>query len=217
MRRTLFPCLLMLSVVAATARASNDARADYPLDTVPRELPPDVRRPRCDRDVLVRYRGTALRFQSAVEMHPDFVPYVQRLERIVNEVAVAEFGRAPRVLRHHGSFNCRTIRGSHGVLSEHAFGNALDVRGFDFHRARADEPLPDGVPSQMARGFAVRVDEHWDAAPGSRFAPHAAFLHALCARLVGERDLFRVMLGPSYPGHKNHLHFDRSPIEYVQF
>ena len=60
MRRTLFPCLLMLSVVAATARASNDARADYPLDTVPRELPPDVRRPRCDRDVLVRYKQTVI-------------------------------------------------------------------------------------------------------------------------------------------------------------
>lgn len=223
MRRTPFPCLLiaLVGLVAATtaARASETTRevADYPLDALPRELPPETRRVRCDTSQLVRYRGSTVPFQSHIEVHREFLPYVRRFEQVVREVAIETFGRAPRVIVHHGAYNCRTIRRARGVLSEHAFGNALDVRGFDFWRAQRDEALPEGMPASMARSFRVRVEDHWKAPEGTRFAPHAAFLAALCARLERERDLFRVMLGPSYPGHHNHLHLDRAPFQFVQF
>jgi hypothetical protein len=214
MRRTLFLCVLIVSMTA-NARASdeNDTWQVYPLDGVSRALPAASRRVRCDRSALVRYRGTSLRFNAASEIHRDFVPYVARLEAIARDVAIAHFGRAPRVLVHHGAFNCRTIRGTREVLSEHAFGNAIDVRGFDFGPLRRNEAVPDGVSPRLGRAFRVRVEQHWHA--DERHPEEAAFLTSLCARLLRERDLFRVMLGPAFPGHKNHFHFDRAPFTYV--
>lgn len=212
MRRVVVGLFLLVSVFSTNVRAAEE----YALDRVPRMLPAETRRVRCDRTPLVRYRGTAIRYQAHVEIHRDFVPYVARFERIVREVSIETFGRAPRALVHHGSFNCRTIRSARDQLSEHAFGNALDVRGFDFGRARRDEALPEGVPSHLTRAFRVRVEDHWHVDPASRYAPHSAFLRALCDRLVRERDLFRVMLGPAFPGHHNHFHFDRAPFTHVQ-
>jgi hypothetical protein len=212
----LLACFIaLLSVASARATDEGDHPGPYALDAVPRVLPVATRRVRCDRTRLVRYRGTSVRFSANAEIDRDFVPYVARFERIVREVAIAKLGRAPRVLAHHGAFNCRTIRGSREVLSEHALGNAIDVRGFDFGRARADEPLPPGVPARLARSFRVRVEKHWRAGADGRYAAEADFLAALCARLEREPNLFRVMLGPAFPGHDNHLHFDRAPFTYV--
>lgn len=187
--------------------------ARYPLDDVSRwtaagELP-------CADEAsdLVTYRGDHVRYGRPVRVHPAFRDRLTVFEGIVDEVAREHFGRAPRRIVHFGAYACRTVRGRPGLLSEHALGNALDVAGFDFG------PLPKRAaafattPKALRRRFQIRVDKHW-----SGTGPHAAyrsFLRALAARLVERPDVFRVVLGPGWPGHHNHFHLDNAPYRLI--
>lgn len=84
-----------------------------------------------------------------------------------------------------GSYSCRNVNGSRsGKLSEHAFGNAVDISGF---------VLKDGRRITVLAGWNGKEDER-------------AFLRRLhgsaCKR-------FGTVLGPDYnAAHANHLHFD---------
>lgn len=84
-----------------------------------------------------------------------------------------------------GTYSCRNINGaSSGKLSEHAFGNAVDVSGF---------VLKDGRRITVLAGWNGKEDER-------------AFLRRLresaCKR-------FGTVLSPDYNSlHANHLHFD---------
>jgi hypothetical protein len=70
------------------------------------------------------------------------------------------------------------------------------------------------VPEGLRRAFKVRMARHWDGV-GSKGRVHQRFLNELARRLIARRDIFRVLLGPSYPGHKAHFHFDCSPWSLV--
>lgn len=188
----------------------------YPLDALSRVLPDGFRRFRCPTEDMVTYRGSTVRFWLPAAMHRAFVPYVQRLEAIAREVSIEVYGRAPYRLSHMGAYVCRRMRGRAEVISEHALGNAIDLRGFDFLPARADEPLPEGAPPSLSRYFRTTVEEHWEAREGTA-AYHARFFSRLRERLEAEPELFGVMLGPSYPAHDKHLHLDRAPIRFVRF
>jgi hypothetical protein len=84
-----------------------------------------------------------------------------------------------------GTYNCRNINGGRsGKLSEHAFGNAVDISAFI---------LRDGRRVSVLNGWNGRSDER-------------AFLRRLhqsaCKR-------FGTVLGPDYnSAHANHFHFD---------
>jgi hypothetical protein len=84
-----------------------------------------------------------------------------------------------------GTYNCRNVNGARsGRLSEHAFGNAVDVSGF---------VLADGRRISVLNGWNGKKDER-------------EFLRRLhqsaCKR-------FGTVLGPDYnAAHANHLHFD---------
>lgn len=84
-----------------------------------------------------------------------------------------------------GTFNCRNVNGGRsGKLSEHAFGNAIDISAFI---------LRDGRRISVLNGWAGKADER-------------AFLRRLhqsaCKR-------FGTVLGPDYnAAHANHFHFD---------
>jgi hypothetical protein len=84
-----------------------------------------------------------------------------------------------------GTYSCRNINGGRsGKLSQHAFGNAVDVSGF---------VLKDGRRITVLGGWNGKADER-------------AFLRRLhesaCKR-------FGTVLGPNYnAAHANHLHFD---------
>lgn len=186
----------------------------YPLDTLSRVAPRG--RLRCPTDGLVTYRGTHLRFPLPVAMHRDFVPHVQRLEEVAIEVAREVYGRAPKTMLHRGAYNCRRIRGVRDTFSEHAFGNAIDLKGFDFYGARGDEPLPEGAPAHLRRSFRITVERDFRSDDPLR-AYHRRFFERLTERLAADPSWFGVMLGPSFPGHHDHLHLDRAPLRYVAF
>ena len=96
-------------------------------------------------------------------------------------------------LRHIGTYNCRVIGGTNS-LSRHAFGDAIDIYGFEFS---------DG-------SIATLVDdwEHDDSTPS---APEAAFLYEAAYRWHESR-IWNIILTPDYnQGHDNHFHNDLTP------
>lgn len=185
--------------------------AAYPLDTIPRTSPRGAQMP-CSSRGLVRYEGDIIRYVRPAQVHPAFVERLRRMERVVHSTAVEFYGRAPRRLLHMGTFNCRRIRAYPDLISEHALGNAIDVEGFEFG------PLPRGVAAQQgapASPFKIRLLSHWDSRrPTDQL--HRNFLRTLARRIIDEPDLFRVALGPAWPGHKNHFHFDCAPYRLVE-
>lgn len=210
----------LVAVVGITSGAPGPAGAEpslepslepYPLDGVPRVISP--RGPvRCPTVDLVTYRGDVIRYHKPVRVYPALAPRLVGLELIVSEVAIEVYGRAPRKLRHVGTYNCRRIAAYPELLSEHGLGNGIDVEGFDFGPATV--PLPPGLPRALRGAFDVRLGRDWRRERGVG-AIHARFLRTLAQRLIARDDLFRVLLGPAWPGHAGHFHFDMAPFRLV--
>jgi len=226
MDRRLLVALVVLALVLAcalpwTARVVAEPPLDddigsYPLDAIARVLAPGEALP-CERQrlELVSYRGARMRYDRAARVHPAFKLRLQAFELLVVETANAHYGRAPRQLLHLGTHNCRRMRRYPEWLSEHALGNAIDVAGFEFAPAARGTHVPQGLPRALRGRFTVRLDQHWNAKRGAG-AVHRAFLHALGQRLIEREDLFRVVLGPAWPGHHNHFHLDAAPYRVTE-
>ena len=87
-------------------------------------------------------------------------------------------------LRHIGTYNCRNMRKYSGILSQHAFANAIDVSGF-----------------VLNNGNSIDVEKDWK---GSE--PKSKFLKIVASKAC---DFFRVSVSPdSDANHYNHLHWD---------
>ena len=103
----------------------------------------------------------------------------------VQPIAQARFGQAVVMVQTMGSYGCRSINHQQGAsLSEHAFGNALDIGGF-----------------RLADGREINVQHGWKGDP-----QEGAFLHEVHA---GACAAFTTVLGPGSDAHHyNHLHLD---------
>ncbi|MGD9739602.1 MAG: extensin family protein [Bauldia sp.] len=103
----------------------------------------------------------------------------------VQPAAIAWFGQPISGIRQMGGYNCRNVMNDPAnELSEHAFGNAIDVSGF---------VLADG------REISVRSD--WSG--GTR--EERLFLRDVTYTAC---QYFKTTLGPGYPQHDDHLHLD---------
>ena len=200
--------LVTVQLTATTCAASADEPPldDYALDSYSRTIPTRGKVP-CPVVELVRYRGSVIRYARPLTVHPAFRDRLEKFEQVVKEVAIEVYGRAPTRIAHLGSYNCRRIRRFPHLISEHGLGNAIDVAGFDFGRAPRGSKLPEGVPAKLARSFEVRMADHWNSR-GKIGSVHARFLRLLARRLIARPDIFRVLLGPAWPGHDDHFHFD---------
>ena len=188
----------------------NEVRGDpYALDDFPRELPEGVA-PSCPAELpTVTYRGETVAYVAPVQVAEPFVAKLREFEQLVAAVSTEHYGRPPDRLLHFGARACRTVRGNARRLSEHALGNALDLSGFEWRRARGDMRQP--------KAFTVSVLRHWAPHPDEAGAAvHQRFLRELVAR-VDENDVFRGIVGPGREGHANHLHFDQAPWSYTLF
>ncbi|MBI4511297.1 MAG: extensin family protein [Deltaproteobacteria bacterium] len=204
--------LVTLSLLHATSAPLAEATStddSYPLDSLPREVSPKGKM-ECPHVDLVRYHGDVVRYHKPVLVYVGFKERLTQFEEVVREVAMEVYGRPPKVIHHAGTYNCRRVSGYPVLLSEHGLGNGIDVVGFDFAPARRVAP---GVPRSLRREFQVRLGKHWDATSGVA-ALHARFLRTLASRLV-QKGIFRVLLGPAYPGHKGHFHLDCAPYRLV--
>jgi hypothetical protein len=103
----------------------------------------------------------------------------------VQPAALAWFGVPVVELNELDAYSCRTVDDiPGGSLSEHAFGNAIDIAGFK---------LADG------RSVTVKKDFRFGEARARGFL-HEIYAVA-CAR-------FRTALGPGEPYHEDHFHLD---------
>lgn len=104
----------------------------------------------------------------------------------VQPAALAWFGQPVIEIRQISAYSCRTRNNRRGAeLSEHAFGNALDVAGF-----------------KLADGRTIVIKSHWKG--GS--AEEKSFLREVFA---GACQTFKTVLGPgSDMFHYDHIHVD---------
>jgi len=91
---------------------------------------------------------------------------------------------------HIGTFNCRKISGSSN-LSQHSFGNAIDIWGFE---------------SQTNERFIL--EEHWQHDTTNFTTEKARVLYEIGQRMHTDR-IFNIVLTPNYnAAHDNHFHVD---------
>jgi hypothetical protein len=116
-------------------------------------------------------------------------PLVSALERWVSEgvqPAALHWFRSPVTeIKQISAYSCRQMNGAggHGV-SEHSFGNALDVAAF-----------------VLADGRTITVKDGWHGTPEEQGFLHDAQLYAC--------ETFVTVLGPGYnAAHYNHFHLD---------
>ena len=146
---------------------------------------------KCPKLKLISYRGDLVRYHKPVTIHPAFKAKLKRFERLVSEVALEVYGRAPKKIRHLGTYNCRRIGGYPNLLSEHSFGNGIDVASFTFSRLKRGDSLPEGVPRSLRRGFTVDMLKHWSS-KRTGGGLHQRFLHTLGRRLIASH-IFRAV------------------------
>ncbi len=114
-------------------------------------------------------------------------PMVSALDRWVSEgvqpAAVHWFGQPVTEIHQIGSYACRHMVGGEGV-SEHSFGNALDISGFT-----------------LADGRTITVKNGWKGTPEEQGFLHDVQLYAC--------QTFVTVLAPGYNiYHYNHIHVD---------
>ncbi len=103
---------------------------------------------------------------------------------VVQPAAQRHFGKAVVQLVHYGSYVCKPQTGRASRLSEHAFGRAIDVGGFELEGKTM-----------------INVRQHWTDR-GSR----GAFLRDVAQ---GACRHFNIVLTPKTDfAHANHLHLD---------
>lgn len=112
----------------------------------------------------------------------------QWMRNVVQPAALLRFGQPVVSVQNMGSYNCRTRNHRKGAkLSEHSFGNALDISSFT-----------------LAGGRTISVKDDWDSFFGLSRA--SGFLHAVHRKSCGQ---FKTVLGPDADKHhKDHFHID---------
>lgn len=194
---------LSVAQLEARARARELGEESYPYHSQPRK---GRGADKCPEIELITYEGSVIAYNQPIEINTYFKDRLVRFERIVAQVAVQVYGRAPTRIIHAGGYSCKSVNGRGKALSEHAFGHAIDVSGFYFAAAPDGDPDPD---EPFSDAFTVELIKHWNARKGPG-AKHRQFLHKL-AEALKQRGPFSVMLGPAYKNHDRFFHFDFGP------
>jgi Extensin-like protein C-terminus len=208
----------------------------YPLDGLRRKASGDD----CPEVKLQKFSGETLRLSPSARINPSFRQPLLELEQVVREVSMRLYSRVPSSILVAASYGCRTVNGSGRRLSEHALGNAIDIKGFRFapeedaqakgsssstkktsssktsSAAKTSGAQAKAATKSGAKGetFDVLVAKHWKARGDASERLASRFLHELTEALL-ERDVFRTLLGPAHRDHDDHFHFDMAPTHYV--
>jgi len=142
----------------------------------------------CGIDNAVRVEHSAIAWNRTAEMSCSLATRLDSFEReVVQPAAQRYFGRPVVLIRHYGAYDCRGESSGRGRLSQHAFGNAIDIGVFE---------LADGTRIDVAGDWAAR-------------GPRRDFLRDVAKRACA---YFNVVLTPSSDAlHRNHFHFDVGP------
>ncbi len=136
---------------------------------------------------VTAFAGGTVRLKSRATLGCPMIATVERwLKDVVQPAALARFGQPVTEISTMGSYACRRRNHRPGAkLSEHAFGNALDIGSFT-----------------TADGRKLKVAKHWRRGD----TQERAFLRETHA---GACRYFRTVLGPGADRfHENHFHLD---------
>ena len=112
--------------------------------------------------------------------------------RTLQPIAQRILGARVIRLKHIGTYNCRSMRQYQGLLSQHAFANAIDVSGF-----------------VLDDGRVINVEKDWNGA-----GRKSRFLKAINSSACSS---FRVSVTPDGDAnHFNHIHWDVGPYRSCQ-
>ena len=145
----------------------------------------------CGIDDNVRIDKSAIPWSRPSQVSCQFELTEWKFEtQVVQPAAQAIFRKRVGKLDHVGTYACRGERGGNpNRLSQHAYGKAIDVTGFE---------LEDGTR------ISVRYDWAGD-------GPKAQFLHRVAK---GACALFDVVLTPNHNAfHVDHIHMDIGPYK----
>jgi hypothetical protein len=165
----------------------------YALDDYPRR--PELAALGCPDVPLIDYVGEPIPWRPAFRVNPVFAPSVRALEALIVETSREVYGHAPTTLLSASGYRCTTVSGRPERISEHALGNAIDVRGIELDAETT-----------------TTVRDHWYPHAGDD-PRHARFWRLLVVR-ARDRGLFRGIIGPPRADHLDHLHFDQSPSTF---
>ena len=134
----------------------------------------------------IQIAGTGVSYGSSVIVTCRMAVAMAMFERhVLQPAAQAHFQQPVVGLQHFGSYACRNVYSRKtGRLSEHAWGNAIDIAAF-----------------RLRDGRIVSVAKDWEGTGAS-----AQFLRQ---SRQGACRFFKVVLSPDYnAAHRDHLHFD---------
>jgi hypothetical protein len=141
--------------------------------------------------VSITRGATGMRYGKPARVNGAFALRLLRFERAMQEEAQAAFGRKVVAIEHLGTYVCRMMAAYPDWVSEHSFGNAIDVAAF-----------------VLERGRRITVERDWVAKDREATTSAGRFLRRLGRRLYDE-EIFTVVLTPSFDRrHANHFHLD---------
>lgn len=123
---------------------------------------------------------------GTMSMGCDLALALVKLGELLKEKEVTE-------VLHIGTFNCRKIAGSNR-LSQHSFGNAIDIWGFEDNN-----------------GADYILERDWEHNTANPQGAKAKLLYEIGQEMYA-RKIFNIVLTPNYnSAHDNHFHVDLTP------
>ncbi|WP_052376569.1 extensin-like domain-containing protein [Chondromyces apiculatus] len=161
---------------------------------------PDVTKPNRNgcgvpHGVLLTRGPTGITYSPPIQVDCSFALRLPEVERILQEEAKEHLGAELSRVVTLGSYACRPVvgrlAGRSGGISEHSFGNAVDIARFEPKRGRSASVMRDYQSGEEPKTEPTR------------------FLRDVVRRLRGEGAIRRV-LGPDFDAsHRDHLHLDQ--------
>lgn len=129
--------------------------------------------------------GGTVAFESPQTLDCSMIPALDAwIAQVLQPAAQASYGQPVVAIKAFGSYSCRHAQHDpFARMSEHSFANAIDLASF-----------------RLADGREVSVLRDWRGDDAAR-----AFLRSSHG---GACEIFNTVLGPGYPQHDNHFHFD---------
>ena len=149
--------------------------------------------PECGTTHPITYRGGPgrIRWSPVPLLNCAMGLAVARFEVVAQEEAERWLGSRIVHIEQRGTYGCRRIARFPGLLSEHSYANAIDVRSFELENGRT-----------------VTVEDDFGALGDGPSTPESRFLRHLAHRLYDE-DVFSCVLTPYWDSlHHDHFHLD---------
>ncbi|MDO9021360.1 MAG: extensin family protein [Deltaproteobacteria bacterium] len=177
---------------AAACRAALRA-AGVRFRAMPDRAAPDPRGCGIPHGVVVTRGPTGIVYDAPLVVDCSLARQLPAVEAAIQGAATAHLGQRITRVGTFGTFSCRPVRAGRGSLSEHAFGNAIDLARF-----------------APRRGPAAVVVQHYQRDAEVPDTPRGRFLRELEQRLRGLDGVAHVIGPRQNDDHRDHFHIDRA-------